>query len=90
MVNDVVVVMVWMGLLGSRSTLLVPLLLLLLHVVVLVVHFAVQSFPLSVFALAFTFPLTPFAVRPSLLPLPFASSFFGCWDPFLSRDHPRS
>jgi hypothetical protein len=48
-VDDVVVEMVWMGLLGSRSTLLVTLLLLLLCVMVLVIHFAVQSFPLLVF-----------------------------------------
>ena len=78
------------GVVRGQVHLVVVALLLLLDVVVLVIHFAVQSVPLSVFVFVFALPLTPFAVHPSLLPLPFTSSFFNCWDPLLSRDHPQS
>lgn len=94
-VDDVVVVMVWMVLLlwgcgSARLLLLVSLLLLLLHEVELVIPFAVQALSLSLFALAFPLPLTFFAVCPSLFPIPFASRFFGGWDPFINRDDSRS
>ena len=71
--DDVMVVMLGMGLLwGYRSALLLQLMslvLLLLHEVKWVVPIAFQTLPLSLFALAF------FAVCPNFLPLPLASRF---------------
>ena len=87
-VNDVVMVVVWMRLLrgcwSAGLLLLVSMLLMLLQEVELVIPLAVQALPLSLFTFTFPFPLTFFAVCPDFLPLPFASRFFGGRDPFIS------
>ena len=92
--DDVMVVMLGMGLLwGYRSALLLQLMslvLLLLHEVKWVIPIAFQTLPLSLFALALSLPLAFFAVCSSLLPLPFASRFLASWNPFIGRDDSRS
>ena len=88
-VNNVVVVMVWVVLWGCRSPrlLLLVTLLLLLHEVELVVSLAVQTLPLPLFTVAFPLPFALLTVCPGFLSLPFASGFFGGLDPFVDGDN---
>ena len=91
MVNNVVMVvrvMLW-GCGSPRLLLLVPLLL-LLHEVELVIPLAVQTIPFALFTLAFPLPLALLTICSSLLPLPFASRFFGGRDSFVNGDDPRA
>lgn len=98
MVNDMMVVVMWVMLLwgqGSVGLLLLVSLLLLLHEVELVVPLAVQTFLLSLLTFAFPLPLTLFTVvRPGFLSFSFsfAPGFLGGRDPFtfFDRNDPRS
>ena len=64
--------------------------LMLLREMELAVPVAVQSIPLSLFALVFPFPFTFSAVFLSFFPLPLTSRPFGGWDPSTNRNDSRS